>query len=131
VPYGVVVGFYFSAHLTPNSPHCIISVSVIFLVFVGIVTSNPPVFVHNMSASNAKNASGNAFVVAILYLLTFFFALFMSVRHGKKERATKLGLEEKERFSEEISEPLVDITSSNGNSSSLAPPSKKKAVVQE
>jgi len=51
---------------------------------------NPPVFVREMSAEQAKIGSHNAFVGAGMYAATTFLALFMYMHRSKQERL-KLG----------------------------------------
>jgi hypothetical protein len=64
--------------------------SVLFLVFAGIVMSRPPVFIKEMSEEEAKVGSHNAFVVAGMYAATMFLAIFMYMHRSKQERL-KLG----------------------------------------
>jgi hypothetical protein len=66
-------------------------VSVLFLLFAGVVMSNPPVFIRDMNAEQAERGSHNAFAAAGMYAATTLFAIFMYMHRSKQERISKLG----------------------------------------
>lgn len=98
--------------------------SVIFLVFVGIVMSSPPVFVKDITDEKAVIAASNAYKVAALEGLTFLLALYMYYYRKRQETARErasLGLSTA-RSAAHLGEPLVSIemNSTAGGSSAAS-----------
>ncbi|KAH9249816.1 hypothetical protein BASA81_012411 [Batrachochytrium salamandrivorans] len=120
--------------LTPHTH----TVSVVFLVFVGIVMSTPPVFVKDITDEKAVIAASNAYKVAALEGLTFLLALYMYYYRKRQETARErasLGLGSA-RSPAHLGEPLVSIemnstaggTAASGEAVSSARSRRKKTT---
>lgn len=81
---GSLFYMHFRAGIKTNRPY---QVSIVFLVFVGIVMSSPPVFVKDMTDEKAEIAASNAYKVAALEGVTFLLALYMYYYRKRQENA--------------------------------------------
>ena len=115
-------------------------VSVLFLVFLGVLMGSHPVYAKDISEEKAQNASSNAYIVAGLYFVTFIVATFMYFRNLSKEgkqlgKATKgSGNEESSSYNVPLvsdTQPITGATSASAEDKTARKKTKKSNVVRD
>jgi Na+/phosphate symporter len=94
--------------------------SVLFLVFAGIILTTPPVFVKGVSAEQAISGGHNLFVAAGMYVLTFFLAMFMWIHRLKQEKDKLLKEKEAKEILDESNHFNAPLVASEGGVSSAS-----------